>query len=79
MWILGKVIDMGGKIQTVGADIHIECDKVLEAAKGLKEVLVLGENAEGEWYFASSTGDIGTLLWLVEAFKHDLLSGDFDE
>lgn len=58
--------------------LDIDPDGVLEGAKGeLEQVLVLGFDEDGEYYFASSTSNIGTLLRLIETFKFDLLSGEF--
>ena len=55
-------------------------DGVLEAAIGeMENVLVLGWDKNGELY-ASATPyfeDGGNLLWVMEMFKHQLLSGDF--
>jgi hypothetical protein len=53
--------------------------QVLTAAQQhCHEALVLGWDAEGELYAASTTGDLGTLLLWIETFKHKLLSGDYD-
>lgn len=54
---------------------------VLEEAKGLKHVLVLGYDQDGELYAASSPyfGDGGNLLWILECVKAKLLDGDFME
>ena len=51
--------------------------RVLDAAKGCTDVLVLGWTPEGDFYAASSTGDGGTLLWWLERFKYALLSGEY--
>lgn len=42
-------------------------------AAGLKSVLVIGENADGALYLASSSGDRPEILWLLELAKHQLL------
>lgn len=51
--------------------------RVLDAAKGCTDVLVLGWTPEGDFYAAASTGDGGTLLWWLEQFKFALLSGEY--
>ena len=67
---MGDVI----KLQNV-TRLDLPPEDVLEAA--LKQefdgVVVLGLQSDGEEYFASSLGDVGTVLWLVERFKKQLL------
>lgn len=47
---------------------------LLEARKlGLKEVVVVGYDQDGEEYLATSCADGAVALWLVETFKHVLL------
>lgn len=59
--------------------LDINPDDVLEGAKGhVDKVLILGTCEEGN-YVAASTGDKGTLLFMIELFKTKLLNGDFDE
>jgi hypothetical protein len=60
-----------------GTTLPLPVARVLEAAHGCTEVLVLGWDAEGQLYAASTTGDGGTLLWWLELFKHKLLAGDY--
>lgn len=52
--------------------------RVLEAAAECQAVLVLGLNAEGEFYVAASLSDKATLLYWMDTFKHKLLSGEYD-
>lgn len=56
--------------------LDIPVERVLQAAvdAGLRQVVVLGYTPEGDEYFASSTPDAATMLWLVERFKKRLLS-----
>ena len=54
-------------------------EPILDAARCCTKVLIVGETAEGEPYCASTIGDKGELLWLIETFKQALLHGDFDE
>lgn len=49
-------------------------DRVLEAAKGKMEgVVLLGYDKEGGEYFASTYADGGDVLWLLERCKTKLL------
>lgn len=47
------------------------------AHAGLRQVLLLGRMPNGQLYPASSMGDVGDMLLLVEEWKHKLLSGDY--
>lgn len=53
----------------------IECERVLQAAidAKLKYVLVIGEDDDGQLYFASSKSDGGDALWWMEKAKHALM------
>lgn len=53
-------------------------DLILDQAKGkLEGVVILGFLEDGsETYFASSYADGGTVLWLIEKLKLQLLSSD---
>lgn len=47
-----------------GADIP--CDEVLEHAKNkLDTVLIIGEDADGKFYFSGSTADAQRISWLL--------------
>ena len=50
-------------------------DQVLDAAKdfGLTQVVVMGYDAAGSEYMASSAADGGVGMWLIERCKHRLL------
>jgi len=64
-----KILQFGGI--TFG---RIEPDKVLEANKGkFKEVFLIGLDENSDDYYASSTGDLPTLLWMLERAKKELL------
>ena len=55
-------------------------DNVLEQAIGdYSEVLILGWDKDGNLDARATLGlkDGGDVLWLIEAFKHKLMSGDF--
>ena len=70
---MGEVISLGG-ITT----LDINPDQVLEKAIGeLEGVVVMGYDKDGMEYFASSWADGGTVIWLMERLKRQLLdSGD---
>ena len=58
----------------------IDAAKVLDGAKeaGLVSAVVIGRDADGYLYFASSVGDGGAILWDIEQAKHVLLTGEDD-
>lgn len=52
-------------------------DTILDGAKGtLEGVVVIGLTEGGQTYFASSIADGGTVIWLLEKLKKDLLEVD---
>lgn len=54
--------------------LDIPPDRVLEQAKGRMEgVVIMGWDADGKEYFASSYADGGKVLWLMERCKAILL------
>lgn len=71
---MGEVVDFTGL-----TTLPIPPDDVLEGARGkLERVLIIGRDAEGEPYYASSYCEKADLLFAIERMKHKLLSGDFD-
>ena len=71
---------MGELVEFNGATLlDLEPHKVLGGAQdaNLKYVLIIGEDAAGELYFASSESDLTTALWLIEQIKLKILSGEF--
>jgi hypothetical protein len=54
--------------------LDIPAERVItKAAKaGLTDVLVIGYDADGEFYFAGSMADGGDALWLLELAKRRL-------
>lgn len=56
-------------------------DMVLDSAKDqLEGVVILGFKKDSEgMYFASSYADGGTVLWLLEKLKLNLLTGQHEE
>lgn len=62
------------------ADAAKDPDNVLEQAVGeFSEVLIIGWDKDGDFDARATLGlsDGGDVLWLIEAFKHKLLSGEF--
>lgn len=54
--------------------LDLPADRVLnEAIEKLDKVVILGYDKEGEEYFASSIADGGSVLWLMERLKLQLL------
>ena len=60
---------------TVG-DIPVE--GVLEGGKLLQMVCIMGYDSNGNEYFASSSGDIKEINWLLDRYKQ-FLQGIYDE
>lgn len=58
--------------------LDIPAERVLRQAQeiGLEQVVIVGYTKEGEEFFASSIADGGTVLWLFERAKLDLLMID---
>lgn len=53
---------------------EIPPDRVLTAAIGkLKTAIVIGYDLERGYYFASSTGDKQTILWLTQMMSNNIL------
>ena len=55
--------------------LNLPTDRVLDAAKGSCSdgVVILGWGNDGNFYFASSIADGGTIIWLMEMAKKKLL------
>jgi hypothetical protein len=68
-------------LKFTGSTRHdIDPDEVLEGAKGqLKSVVVIGYDAEGDIFLASSSADGKTVNWLLDKVKHKLINGDYSE
>lgn len=55
--------------------LDLDPDVILEAAKGeLEGVVILGFKDDGVFYAASSYADGGTVLWLLESCRKQLMS-----
>lgn len=57
--------------------LDIPADRVLESAIGnLDGVVIMGRQPNGEYYFASSIADGGTVLWMMEKLKLKLMGAE---
>lgn len=69
-------------VKFYAADAAKSADNVLELAAGVyDQVLLLGWDKDGNFDARATLGlkDGGDILWLVETFKHKLMSGDYIE
>lgn len=55
--------------QNSSPDMALEC----AAEYGLEEVVILGFDKDGEFYFASSQGDSAEVLYFLERARHELM------
>lgn len=67
---MGKVVYLD-----IVTRLDIPAERVLRRAldAGVERVVVLAYDADGNEYFASSIADGGTVLWLMERAKRELL------
>ena len=58
--------------------LDVPVDRVLDMAKGKcpNGVIIMGYDEDGQEYFASSIADGGTVLWLLERLKQQLIADD---
>lgn len=63
---MAKIIPLNDDVLNVG--------QVLEKAKNLKEVVVLGIDRDDNEFYGSSIQEKETLLWLLERCKHFLMT-----
>jgi hypothetical protein len=70
---MGEVVEL-----PVITRLDIPPERTLNAAlkKGLAEVVVIGFDQDGDFYFASSKSDGGGVIWLLEMAKKKLLEVD---
>lgn len=68
-----KMIDATQENKTHGPDV--KADNVLQTAinEGLQNVIVIGWNADGDFYFSSSYSDGPETLWLLAQAQRQLL------
>ena len=69
---MGKVIEPNFRTTQ---DIPVA--KVLCTAGDWTEVLMIGTDQAGRDRYASSTGDVYRMLWMIERFKAKLIAGEF--
>jgi len=66
---MGKIIPIGGITK-----LDLPADRILEAAKGrLEGVVLIGFDKEGSVYAASSYADGGDVMWLLEMCKQKMM------
>lgn len=54
--------------------VDLPPNKVLKYAEDLKEVVVIGVDADNEIYVAGSSGDVANVVYLIELGKKHMLS-----
>ena len=69
-----KLVDKVTILSTT-TTLDLDAERVLQAAIDvkLKQVWVIGEDADGGLYFASSVSDGGNALWWMEKAKRALM------
>ena len=54
--------------------LDIPADRVLQGCMGeLEDVVIMGKQPDGKYYFASSVADGGTVLWMMEKLRLKLM------
>jgi len=55
--------------------LNIPVQRVLDGVitENLEDIVILGKKEDGEYFFASSIPDGGTVLWMMEKLKKQLL------
>lgn len=72
---MSKILPFNGK--TI---VPLDPDHVLECAKGkIQDLIIIGREPNGEYYFASSFCSISEHLLLLERFKQAILKEGVDE
>ena len=67
---MGKVVPLGNVTK-----LDLPPDQILEGMLGKLECLVVvGYDKEGQEFFSSSIADGGTVMWLLERCKRELLT-----
>ena len=72
---------MGNMVNFTGVSrLDIDPARILERAQsaGLKSVVVLGYDENGDEYFATSYADGGDMLWLLRRAEHVLMRSHDD-
>lgn len=69
---MGEVVSLGER-ETVGDGIVLDCDTLLENAKGkFVQMIIIGFEHDGEIHINSSHGS-REALWLIKRGEHHLL------
>jgi hypothetical protein len=66
---MGEVIQ-AAFITTLNTDPHRALQGALE--KGMSEVVIIGRDKDGEFYFASSQADSGEVVWFLQRAQWEL-------
>jgi hypothetical protein len=59
--------------------LDIPVETVLDGARDLESVVVLGWDRDGAFIAASSVADTNAMLRAAALFQHKLLNGDYDD
>lgn len=54
--------------------LDLSVERVLEKARHLQGVVILGYDQDGDEYFASTYADGGIVMWLLRKCEHNLLA-----
>lgn len=67
---MGEVVELD-----CNTTLPIPSDRLLQAAidGGVRDVVILGYDADGELWFASADPNVAQVLWLIELGKRHLL------
>ncbi len=66
---MGKIVQFNGITR-----LDLPPDRILSnAMEQLESVVIIGYDTQGNEYFATNLADGGTVLWLLERCKKDLL------
>lgn len=71
-----RLVDKGNVvILPVITTLDLDAERVLDGAVNakLQSCLVIGYDPDGEFYFASTMVDRGSMLWLMEVAKKELM------
>ena len=60
--------------------LNLDPERVIKASlkKKFSEIVLIGTTEDGEFYFASSVSDGGSVLWLLEGARHELIKIGYD-
>jgi len=67
---MGEVVELGNVTK-----LDIPPERILNKAleNGITDVIVIGYDKDGDFYFASCQADGGSVLWLLEMAKRKLI------